>query len=73
MNQSNVEEVTGENFPKCMKPTESVIPVNSEKKEAEENHTQAFTATSEKQETKTRDKENFKCKQREKNQFHHFS
>lgn len=39
MNQSNTEEVMGKNFPKWMKPTVSVIPANSEKKESEENYT----------------------------------
>lgn len=66
MSQSNIEEVTGKNFPKWMKPTDSVIHVNSEKKETEGNHTQAFMLHSEKQKTKTRDRENLKSKQRKK-------
>lgn len=45
MSQSNIEEVTGKNFPKWMKPIGSVIPVNSEKKKTEENHAQTFIAT----------------------------
>lgn len=59
MNQSNIEEVMGKNFPKQMKPTRSVISANSEKKETKENDTQASLLHSEKQKTKARDKEKF--------------